>query len=779
MEPTAEQFKAMLNAAQMKAESVHGKDKPMTDDEAVKFKRAFDDPEFRKMFAEYVDEMSDPKHRAETELYISQLEGEQKVPQGKELIRPTASFVAKTHKFQIENPGSKGDKIWLNIVQSNKIAEPSNTITANGESWSLPYSLGPPHMEKDSKDSNVAAFDCCFHPRAITLAGQRKQFRDLLVQTAIEGVESGFKKQNLNTKLSSEFHILKGVTYKSGQIPAMMVDLSSKKRWDGESAAPSSAELPASGAAALPTRSSATTSSAPAATSAVPLEQKSAQVPAVEKSPAIKKGFLNKISSSSKTDSKDTNGPRLITELPPAPPSSSPSSSSATDPKAPPLDKKSNVSAISELGGPIEPSYTVKERGSVSWGDFEQMRNNSARPQSTRPAELIVRIEIPKVTVMADMILDVSERQLVLTYKTDYLLSLPLPYPVMDKKGVAKYDKASKCLTVSLPVQPPTAPAASEQPASSSPSSPTLKESPKTNKSESKAASAKSPSTTPSKQAENSSKAASPPKKDSHQRWVSDSSEEERSKAKILKDEINRQAEEARLQALAAPPPSTRSVPETDTAALTSTPAVVVGEAFVRSESFAGGRDGYVFKRGDSGVGYYEDRKPKVVKNDDVHATALTSKSESTSVAKTMAKNASEFSFEYRQTVPAVAVLIQVPAIDPTSVHVKFHSRLVQVFFEAGEGASPYALDLVPAHELKAKSCKFDVVQRNMCLVLSKQVETIWDEEASKLVTSKAYSGEATSAAKSSAANSSLTALQKSVEAMNFNSSSDLLFELD
>lgn len=55
--------------------------------EARRFKEAFADPEFRKMFAQYIDEMQDPKNREETEAYISQLEGEQKVPEGKELIR--------------------------------------------------------------------------------------------------------------------------------------------------------------------------------------------------------------------------------------------------------------------------------------------------------------------------------------------------------------------------------------------------------------------------------------------------------------------------------------------------------------------------------------------------------------------------------------------------------------------------------------------------------------------------------------------------------------------
>ena len=58
-----------------------------TPEEASRFKKAFADPEFRRMFSEYMDEIQDPKHREETEAYINQLEGEKKVPEGKELIR--------------------------------------------------------------------------------------------------------------------------------------------------------------------------------------------------------------------------------------------------------------------------------------------------------------------------------------------------------------------------------------------------------------------------------------------------------------------------------------------------------------------------------------------------------------------------------------------------------------------------------------------------------------------------------------------------------------------
>ena len=82
-------LQALFEQTRAKAESGDGKTKiSFSEDETNKFKKAFSDPEFRKMFSEYMDELQDPANRDETEAYISQLEGEKKVPQGKELIRP-------------------------------------------------------------------------------------------------------------------------------------------------------------------------------------------------------------------------------------------------------------------------------------------------------------------------------------------------------------------------------------------------------------------------------------------------------------------------------------------------------------------------------------------------------------------------------------------------------------------------------------------------------------------------------------------------------------------
>jgi hypothetical protein len=82
-ELTAEQFQELLEHSQKQAAQQGKEDFKFSKEEGIKFKNAFNDPEFRKLFAQYLDDMQDPKNRAENEAYITQLEGEKKVPEGK------------------------------------------------------------------------------------------------------------------------------------------------------------------------------------------------------------------------------------------------------------------------------------------------------------------------------------------------------------------------------------------------------------------------------------------------------------------------------------------------------------------------------------------------------------------------------------------------------------------------------------------------------------------------------------------------------------------------
>lgn len=111
-------------------------------------------------------------------------------------------------------------------------------------------------MEKDKNGESVAAFDCCFHPEALQLSTRSKQFRDLLVSTAISGLEEAYRRQRLQVTVQKEFHVLKGVSYKSGQIPTMLIDISGKNKWnESESTTPTPTPTPSSNSSVQSTAS--------------------------------------------------------------------------------------------------------------------------------------------------------------------------------------------------------------------------------------------------------------------------------------------------------------------------------------------------------------------------------------------------------------------------------------------------------------------------------------------------------------------------------------------
>lgn len=59
------------------------------------------------------------------------------------------------------------------------------------------------------------------------------------------------------------------------------------------------------------------------------------------------------------------------------------------------------------ISGPLEPVYTVTERGALSLGDFEAMKD---KVLSNRPAEIVYRVQLPLADKPSKIALDVAER---------------------------------------------------------------------------------------------------------------------------------------------------------------------------------------------------------------------------------------------------------------------------------------------------------------------------------------------------------------------------------
>lgn len=227
----AKQLRAMLERSQDGGGSEG--ELRFSEAERQRFSAAFDDPEFRAMFGQYLEELQDPAAREETEAYIAQLEGEQKVPPGKQLVRPAPAFCLKS--FKTDETGRR-DKLFINIVQSESIQSPRSSTSGEGTHWSVPYSLGPPRVERDRSGRNTTAFDCCFHPEAILIAEKQQRFRELLMSTAAEGVEQTLARQGSRQSVDrAALRVVKGTSYMRGRVPTMLIDAAaSSHAWEEE-----------------------------------------------------------------------------------------------------------------------------------------------------------------------------------------------------------------------------------------------------------------------------------------------------------------------------------------------------------------------------------------------------------------------------------------------------------------------------------------------------------------------------------------------------------------
>lgn len=828
-------------------------DLKLTQEEAEKFKTAFEDPEFCKLMSEYVADLQNPEYRAETEAYIGQLESEDKVPQGKELIRPQKGFVAKSRKKDLKD--KEETKVFINIVQSDKITKPTKTDTAKGQNWSLPYSLGPPHMEKDNKGDAVVAFDCCFHPDALNMGSRYKAFRDLLVSTAIQGIEEACKRQNQSTTVNKEFHILKGVTYKSGEVPTMMIDLTSKEnKWNADMMTQQQDEA-SKKAPPTPTPTPAKKIEAETEKSAMDMvaaveDESEAPTPTKSKTkskPAVKKGFLNNSKNAGKLYPEGSSeGNRgvvptkpLVEELPEGYVSKSASSGNGTSKQtkskensktsldAAPLltarevKRKTPVasssaaasSSSSHVSDEKVPKFTLVERGILGLGDFDGGNTSHKRkPSSNRPEELVYKIEIPKVTKASKVELDVGEKELKLTYLDVYNMCIQLPYRVNDKRGGAKFDKAKKLLTITLPVQPFQFDENFDEDEDDTETSDVGMVSEVENENEPVTDSASS-----------SSAGAKAVKSDvnAHGRWLSSENKnggEDQSKEstadeivprveelsaddsgdgqpkETLAQEIARKAKEALAEAeKLKKETSARGAGKT----IKDASAVKVSKSekkdsvvaatddnntadYIPSGTYVGSKKGYVFKKGENGMGYYRDHGGRkalqqqkeskatpssvdALDNIDINKSAISVNTDKENTRHDNMKAESDnidwqdFPFQFRQTKAGVAMIIDVKNIIEESVDVHFNERSFDVSFTACVSCSgrdesktiDYGRSFDCVKELNVKACKFDVATHNMVVVLEKKVEEFWvsaangaDKGKGEIIASREFSGQ-------------------------------------
>ncbi|KZC10473.1 Protein kintoun [Dufourea novaeangliae] len=163
-------------------------DLEVTKEELTRLTECLKKEEFRKYLIEYAETVTDPENKKLYEKEITQLEKERGVDVT--FVNPEAGYVIKT--------SVNGDrKCFLNISKSDIVARPSSEPSYEqghrGLQWSIPYTLVPPRDDLDKKNVRCMVFDIVFHPDTIYLASKNARFRDIVNNTAMDGVESNFK----------------------------------------------------------------------------------------------------------------------------------------------------------------------------------------------------------------------------------------------------------------------------------------------------------------------------------------------------------------------------------------------------------------------------------------------------------------------------------------------------------------------------------------------------------------------------------------------------------
>lgn len=161
----------------------------MTAEEVDRLTKALKDEKFGEMLRDYARELSDPENKRRYEEEIKLLEQER---------GNTIDFIHPKPFRSLRTSVNGKQKCFINICVSEHIGKPAcqrgvSEGGRRGQRWSLPHSLPPGRQDTDPKGNKIQIHDVIFHPDTVHMASKNKRFMDLVVSTAIEGIQSAFK----------------------------------------------------------------------------------------------------------------------------------------------------------------------------------------------------------------------------------------------------------------------------------------------------------------------------------------------------------------------------------------------------------------------------------------------------------------------------------------------------------------------------------------------------------------------------------------------------------
>ncbi|KAI8838793.1 pre-RNA processing PIH1/Nop17-domain-containing protein [Chytriomyces cf. hyalinus JEL632] len=409
-----------------------------TPEEIERISKAMKNKEFRDLFHEYIQEISDPKNKELYEREIEALEADR----GNNIrwVKPTPGRVLKT-RFKSKPVKTSElrdiEKVFINMCTSSEIEEASIARpdeTKNGErgqQWSIPYSLDAGRVDTDKSGSKCFVYDCVFNPKTYELGSKMTKFMDLLVQTSLDGVE-----QRFDVTLDRDVKPLYKTKYK-GDIKATVI----RTKTDEKN----------------------------------PKIEKTTSLDFIEKVQADKQQTLNQPKPQRPTPPTRTiiTGNRYRAGQVASDGVDLARNTAAASAEAAPLQPQralieelpvaSNPPAVpstQSIPQTTTPTYTVTHRASLAYTNYMQTRNRSeANPP--RPDALVLSIDLPKCTSAAEVSLDTIKNGWSCHIHAgfsngagEYDVCIDLPFKVTEDGGNAQFDKARRVLRVELPCVP-------------------------------------------------------------------------------------------------------------------------------------------------------------------------------------------------------------------------------------------------------------------------------------------------------------------------------------
>lgn len=160
----------------------------ITREEFDRITDAMKQEEFRKLFVEYCEEISDPENRKKYEDEIKELESQRGVDC--KFVHPNPGFVVKTTDGK--------EKVFINIAKNDLVDRPSYESASSpdgkiGMNWSIPLIQAPVRKDMDKKNQWCSVYDVIFHPETLAISERDSRFRQMVVQTAIDAVINAYK----------------------------------------------------------------------------------------------------------------------------------------------------------------------------------------------------------------------------------------------------------------------------------------------------------------------------------------------------------------------------------------------------------------------------------------------------------------------------------------------------------------------------------------------------------------------------------------------------------